>query len=383
MQNEHSDDFIVSIGNNASKLTIRWKPEYTEDYARACLEFIRQHFIVTTLTITMGEGCTPDSISPIFEGLQETSIEELNLCGYDMPSANSFLMHILRSEKLKRVRFSQCNLVCMDQFFHGVRDTPSITDLVFEQCKIEMTASTSHNRTAWEGLTYGNPSLRLLMFWKCEVEPRALSWLAWGLRSNTVLQSFSFDDMYVDSSDRAGVFHAILHCNLKHLNLRGLGIHSKEFRTLMHNIHQRKTITHLDVAGNLLGATGIYQIFLFIECGTLIESLNIADCHASKWDTDMFRAALRKTKTLRRLILSGNQLGDDVAAALADALRENESIHWLSLVGTALSEEGEAAVVDALLDNDTITSFPSDIQGPRYDSILKKLKENRARLPSA
>ena len=89
---------------------------------------------------------------------------------------------------------------------------------------------------------------------------------------------------------------------------------------------------------------------------------------------------LAHNRTLKKVCLHQNRIGDPGAAALAQALRVNTTLTYLELRGNPIEEEGAAALVEALRVNYALTRLALRIGEQEEEERVEELLERNKRL---
>lgn len=100
-----------------------------------------------------------------------------------------------------------------------------------------------------------------------------------------------------------------------------------------------------------------------------LTSLNLSGNEIGDFGAQALAEALTENNTLTSLNLSVNDIGDLGAQALAEALAENNTLTLLGLSGNKIGVKGAQALAEALRVNNTITTFNLRFN-LRYSSVV-------------
>ncbi|CAF3039019.1 unnamed protein product [Rotaria sp. Silwood2] len=106
---------------------------------------------------------------------------------------------------------------------------------------------------------------------------------------------------------------------------------SQGARILADSIANNNTLQELFLDGNQILDIGVHYLSLILNCSTLI-SLSLSENGITDQGAEYLAESLKTNRTLRRLWLYHNQIGDHGIQMFADTLtRHNTSLEWLDL----------------------------------------------------
>ena len=130
-------------------------------------------------------------------------------------------------------------------------------------------------------------------------------------------------------------------------------------------IKESASLTHLNLGGNDIGPVGILHLAAAIPNHKRIQVLILGsgegDMHANRMDSTSGKAlaeAIKKNKTIKHLDLNRNPLGaggeQEAFKSLASLLEKHPQLHTLKLGGTGMSSESAVEIVTKLANNNQV-----------------------------
>lgn len=145
-----------------------------------------------------------------------------------------------------------------------------------------------------------------------------------------------------DMDDAADVLREYLtepNCSMAKLILVQSDIDDVECRQMMEAIEKNKSLTHLEIANNLIGSAEMLNV---VNPDLVTGGEAIADM-------------LQMNKTLQYLDVSWNTIRKESAEALGEALRYNKTLTTLKLAQNAFSDVASQQIGDSLAINESLT----------------------------
>jgi len=121
-----------------------------------------------------------------------------------------------------------------------------------------------------------------------------------------------------------------------------------------------------------VGETPHFFTALLTHPSCMIEELYMYDnkYSSTRWATELF-SSLRENKTVKELVISGNNISDDVCGVICDVLRVNNSLRELNMCDNLMSGQVSLLILDALKDNNTLELLQLSHDYP--DNITKEI----------
>jgi Ran GTPase-activating protein (RanGAP) involved in mRNA processing and transport len=106
--------------------------------------------------------------------------------------------------------------------------------------------------------------------------------------------------------------------------------------------------------GDMLGDEGAAAIAQAMEAEDVVQKLMLSEAHIGPRGAAALARAVAGSATLEELWLGGNEMGDRGAKAFAKALRANRHLRELLLYSNGISDIGAASLAAALSGNDSL-----------------------------
>ena len=132
---------------------------------------------------------------------------------------------------------------------------------------------------------------------------------------------------------------------------------------------QNKTVTKLNLSSNQIGDDGIKKIANALGVNNTLQNLDVSKNGIGNQGVESLANALIVNKTLKNLNVSNNKIGDQGVESLANALKENQTLTSIDLGSNLIGDVGAGALVEALPDNDTLKTLiltDNDIDSDSY-----------------
>ncbi|KAK3093186.1 hypothetical protein FSP39_012377, partial [Pinctada imbricata] len=157
----------------------------------------------------------------------------------------------------------------------------------------------------------------------------------------------------------------MLDCNMTHLDLAGNSIGASGLDCLIESFHESMTVTHLNLSDNDLGTEGakiLCQAMMAKKCvfetlnlsgnNESLDTLNISWNHIRRKSAYAFMKGIKTNIGLKTLDISFNGLGSEGAKGLAVSLKKNRSLTELDLSHNRLLDEDVILIGKSLANND-------------------------------
>eukprot|EP00049_Salpingoeca_infusionum_P002455 m.57145 g.57145 ORF g.57145 m.57145 type:complete len:776 (-) comp11588_c0_seq3:5344-7671(-) len=124
-------------------------------------------------------------------------------------------------------------------------------------------------------------------------------------------------------------------------------------------LRKTKTLTHLDISGNMLGPKGAFAIGEGLALNSSLYKCYMSNCHLLRHVVEQFAQGFLTTETrnstLHTLALSGNPMGASGGNAIGSMLAHNKlGVSTLSLAGGSLGDAGLEGFVEGVRTNTTL-----------------------------
>ena len=234
--------------------------------------------------------------------------------------------------------------------------------------------SIAHSQSKWVldfSYSYmGNEGIE--MFSKGLMKTRAVTWNGEITRANfkacdihsiehylniphPILQQFiklDFSNNKLDVISSTLLSHALT--SLRTLILYSCGITSEGAVQLSAGLAVNKSLTRLGLFGNPIGDIGAASIGDAIKSNAVLEYLKISGCEITSEGAVQLSAGLAVNKSLTKLKLWRNPIGDIGAASIGDAIKTNAVLEHLDIDYCEITSQGCIHIAAALSENSTL-----------------------------
>ena len=175
-----------------------------------------------------------------------------------------------------------------------------------------------------------------------------------------ILQQFielDFRDNKLDiiSSTRLSELLTCSLTSLRTLILDSCGITSEGAVQLSAGLAVNKSITKLQLRKNPIGDIGAASIGDAIKTNAVLEHLHMNHCEIASEGAVQLSAGLAINKSLTRLKLWCNPIGDIGAASIGDAIKTNAVLEYLDIIDCEIASEGAVQLSAGLAINKSLT----------------------------
>ena len=143
--------------------------------------------------------------------------------------------------------------------------------------------------------------------------------------------------------------------SLRTLILDSCGITSEGAVQLSAGLAVNKSLTRLELWRNPIGDIGAACIGNTIKTNAVLEHLEICDCEITSEGAVQLSAGLAVNKSLTRLELWRNPIGDIGAASIGDAIKTNAVLEHLDIAWCEIASEGAVQLSAGLAVNKSLT----------------------------
>ena len=168
---------------------------------------------------------------------------------------------------------------------------------------------------------------------------------------------FSYNKLDVISSNLLSELLTCALTSLRTLVLNYSGITSEGAVQLSAGLAVNKSITKLQLYVNPIGDIGAASIGDAIKTNAVLEHLHISHCEITSQGCMLIAAALSENSTLLRLEMEGNAVGVEGAKAMSEMLEKNISLKELHLHRDDSFEEGVDVILSSLQQNTSLTEL--------------------------
>ncbi|CAF1568788.1 unnamed protein product [Adineta ricciae] len=197
-----------------------------------------------------------------------------------------------------------------------------------------------------------------------EIGDREIQYLATALLDNTVnnihltLDELDLERNLIGDQGAQYLGKAFEKNNrLVELNLSENRIGDQGALYLANTFKKNTRLTKLDLSKNRIGNQGAQYLNDAFEKSTALIDLDLDENPGSFCATVSALISLKNNKTITRISLSDNQIGDQGAQRLADFIKNNTSLTDLWLDNNRIGDQGAQYLLNALANNKTLTTL--------------------------
>nr|XP_049616912.1 NACHT, LRR and PYD domains-containing protein 12 isoform X4 [Syngnathus scovelli] len=208
------------------------------------------------------------------------------------------------------------------------------------------------------GLAKPQCTLQVLELENCNLSEKSGEALASVLSSSRTLRELdlSHNDLGDDGLEALAAGLAKPQCTLQVLKLLRCDLSKKSCEALASVLSSSRTLRELDLSNNDLGDDGLEALAAGLaKSQCTLQVLKLMSCDLSKKSCEALASVLSSSRTLRELDLSHNDLGDDGLEALAAGLAKPQcTLQVLTLESCNLSEKSGEALASVLSSSRTL-----------------------------
>ena len=149
--------------------------------------------------------------------------------------------------------------------------------------------------------------------------------------------------------------------SLRTLLLNYSGITSEGAVQLSAGLAINKSLTKLELRGDPIGDIGAASIGDVIKNKAVLEDLNIRNCEITSEGAVQLSAGLAVNKSITKLLLYSNPIGDIGAVSIGDAIKTNALLAHLDIANCEITSQGCIHIAAALSENSTLLRL--DMEG--------------------
>ncbi len=201
--------------------------------------------------------------------------------------------------------------------------------------------------------------------------------LAEGLNHNLMLESLDLRNNYISDLGVEFLSFAIIHSNLKTLNLESNGITADGAEHLAFIIKNNRTLTELYLSKNHLGDRGMELLANALNDNkkNRLDSINEEMSNESSIQVN--------PSTLQHLYLGQNDITDVGIEYLAEMLKTNRMLTWLWLSGNEIGDRGVELLAHTLANQNLSLEWlflnsNKSISDSSVDELINMLKRNHS-----
>nr|XP_049616949.1 NACHT, LRR and PYD domains-containing protein 12 isoform X34 [Syngnathus scovelli] len=208
------------------------------------------------------------------------------------------------------------------------------------------------------GLAKSQCTLQVLKLMSCDLSKKSCEALASVLSSSRTLRELdlSHNDLGDDGLEALAAGLAKPQCTLQVLTLESCNLSEKSGEALASVLSSSRTLRKLDLSDNYLGDDGLEALAAGLanpQC--TLQVLNLMTGDLRKKSCEALASVLSSSRTLRELDLSDNDLGDDGLEALAAGLAKPQcTLQVLKLNSCKLSKKSCEALASVLSSSRTL-----------------------------
>ena len=165
---------------------------------------------------------------------------------------------------------------------------------------------------------------------------------------------------------------------LRWLDMSGCSLGEENVRIFADRFDYGWGIIRLDLSENPIGDDGVAELLMALCDNDTVCELYLRDTGITGDIADDVREYLSKTPVLHQLDISNNNLGDEIALALADVLPVQDTLVVLNVEGCRITGSGGVAIFEALTENTTLKriNVRNNFLGESAVEILGHLQQN-------
>lgn len=308
----------------------------------------------------------------LLQGIQNSKIEYLQLESVPLPSCRTLLSNgILNHQNFKQLCVS-CKYVSDDNFRR--RNWNMFGELPIDQ------VSPNHD---WQV-----PNLESLTL-NCSLSDRDVQSVVLALRRNAILEVLDLcNNNITDAGVTILVKSLVEWVRLQTLDLSNNNIGAVGLKLLLDNSSTHCSLSQLHLSGNpKIGQQGLCNVFTE-DVGEMV-SLNLSvlilcRCGLKDLDVTILANRLHHNGSVKRLLLSNNNIGDAGVQSLAEAFNNGLVLRDLNLSHNDISAEGVQSLVNATCRQSCLKDLNvENCKHISFESLIKIAKELRTSKLSA
>lgn len=228
----------------------------------------------------------------------------------------------------------------------------------------------SHNTIAgrdsaltMERLLSTNESLETLRLAHNKWLPRHMTAFAKGLKQNQTLRLLDVSENEIKDVGVNKLLQALdtrlFPCRLESLQLSQSGIREKGAKYVADFLFENRVLHSLNLSKNFIGAVGALEFRRALQCNHVLREVNLSHNNIQDEGAKAIASGLLQSQdsNLRCLHLSHNNLKDDATPLLAELLRARSILERLFLSGNSIGNQGMAQIADALHSNNGLVDL--------------------------
>ena len=163
------------------------------------------------------------------------------------------------------------------------------------------------------------------------------------------------------------------------LNIGGNKFSPDSIQFIIDGLSHNTSLEKLYMYNSKFSSENILHLAQVLRVNTRLKVLNIGKCNIQSGDSVHLAKALEENTTtqLQTLLLWGNPIGSEGAAAFTDMLATNKSLTELYMTYCSIEGEGAVCLAKALEKNSTLREFDIPIGSKGAISFASMLKKNQ------
>lgn len=232
-----------------------------------------------------------------------------------------------------------------------------ITDIEIRDAELNREAA------SWVGTALAqNQSVQKICLKDCEFISSGLAVVFMGMQHNKRIEELSILSCDLSGPNSDVVSASLSLMELKSLSLIDASLTEDGLSFLCDNIEKTPSLTQLDLSGNELGRQGIAFLADSLKSPKNehqhITKLALSSCALDEYCINELVKGLKQNSTLASIDLSQNDFGDPGARHLQGLLKRNNAIKELRVDGCGISSKRKKAIADGLrYNNSFLKSF--------------------------
>jgi len=163
--------------------------------------------------------------------------------------------------------------------------------------------------------------------------------------------------MAITQQELNKILDDLRHNRVTNLNLPYQGINTEQAMQIAAALKDNKSLTKLYLMGNQIGDAGAKEIAAALKDNKSLTKLHLGGNKIGDEGAKDIAAALKVNESLTKLYLWGNKIGAAGAKEIAAALKDNKSLTELGLGDNQIGDAGAKDIAAALKDNKSLTEL--------------------------
>lgn len=200
-----------------------------------------------------------------------------------------------------------------------------------------------------------NGTITVLRLDHCKINDEVWEKIANSLSGNSTLEKLDISNNKITEGSGIKSLCKFLKNNtsLKTLNMHHNDISDSGIIKLAEALSGNKTLTHLDLSSCKINSVGMCALALILNT-TSIKKLSLSGNNIGDEGMGLLAKSLKTNASLEELVISNNNIGDKGAKLLADSLSHNKTLTSLKIGVNNIGDEGAKELACLLRNNETL-----------------------------